>query len=128
MFYFHKSEIIATVMQWGIQQNPFTDRLPRKSDVIMQKLNSFFPNVIVEVEDICSFVSGLIDNVPEIREWNLSQFEYEHHVTVDDPNRAPYAFTSSYTTIKPEHDFIDLDALKRNVTRSLRQVQEERDS
>jgi len=113
-----KITFIAEVIKWGILQNPFKGQLPRKTEVVMEKLNTLLPEFI-ETTNMRAFVSEIIEQVPEIRDWNLSQVERERGVKVDDENRPSFAFTSLYDQIKPEYDFIDIDALKQNVTRSL---------
>jgi len=113
-----KTDFIAEVIRWGIKQNPFKGQLPRKTEVVMEKLNALLPEFI-ETTNMRAFVSETIEQVPEIRDWNLSQVERERGVKVDDENRPPFMFTSMYVQPKPEYDFIDIDALKQNVTRSL---------
>ncbi len=113
-----KTDFIAEVIKWGIKQNPFKGQLPRKTEVVMEKLNKLLPEFI-ETTNMRAFVSETIEQVPEIRDWNLSQVELERGVKVDDENRPSFAFTSRYDQPKPEYDFIDIDALKQNVTRSL---------
>ena len=113
-----KTDFIAEVIKWGIKQNPFKGQLPRSTDVIVEKLHTLLPEFI-ETTDMRAFTSETIEQVPEIRDWNLSQVERERGVKVDDENRSPFMFTSRYDQPKPEYDFIDIDALKQNVTRSL---------
>jgi len=113
-----KTDFIAEVIKWGIKQNPFKGQLPRKTEVVMEKLNKLLPEFI-ETTNMRAFVSETIEQVPEIRDWNLSQVELERGVKVGDENRPSFAFTSRYDQPKPEYDFIDIDALKQNVTRSL---------
>jgi hypothetical protein len=119
-----KITFIAEVIKWGILQNPFKGQLPRNTEVIMEKLHTLLPEFI-ETDNIRAFVSETIEQVPEIRDWNLSQVERERGVKVDDEDRPPFAFTSLYDQIKPEYDFIDIDALKQNVTRSLEKEAQE---
>src|SRR5438132_12970038 len=100
-----KTDFIAEVIKWGIKQNPFKGQLPRSTDIIMEKLNKLLPEFI-ETDNMRAFVSETIEQIPEIRDWNLSQVERERGVKVDDENRPPFAFTSLYDQIRPEHDFI----------------------
>lgn len=113
-----KTDFIAEVMKWGIRQNPFKGALPRNADVIVEKLNALLPEFI-DTMDLRAYVSETIDQIPEIRDWNLSQIEIERGVKVDDEDRPAFAFTSRYDQPKPEYDFIDIDALKQNITLSL---------
>jgi hypothetical protein len=116
-----KSTFIAEVVKWGIRQNPFEGKLPRNTDIVVEKLNALLPTDTIEIRSIRNFVSETIDQIPEIRDWNLSQVEIERGVKVDDESRAPFVFTSRYTSIKAEYDFIDIDALKQNIVRCLKQ-------
>src|SRR6266700_6446382 len=108
-----KTTFIAEVIKWGILQNPFKGRLPRKTEVVMEKLNKLLPEFI-ETDNMRAFVSETIEQIPEIRDWNLSQVEYQNGVKVDDEKRDGFVFVSRYGQPQPEHDFIDIDALKRN--------------
>jgi hypothetical protein len=116
-----KSTFIAEIVRWGIRQNPFEGKLPRNTDIVVEKLGVLFPDVTIEVDDLRKFVSETIDQVPEIRDWNLSQIELEAGVNVDDENRRGFVFVSRYSQPSPEYDFIDIDALKQNITRCLKQ-------
>lgn len=113
-----KPVFIAEVIRWGMRQNPFAGALPRKAKVVVEKLQTLLPDFI-ETGDMLAYVSSIIEQVPEIRDWNLSQVELECGVTVDDPTRPPFAFESLYFQTKPEYDFIDLSALAQNIARSL---------
>lgn len=113
-----KADFIAEVMKWGIRQNPFKGEMPRKALVVVEKLNALLPEFI-ETTNMRAFTSETIDQVPEILDWNLSQVEREHGVNVSDENRRAFVFVSRYGGPTPEYDFIDIDALKQNVTRSL---------
>jgi len=113
-----KTDFIAEVIRWGIRQNPFKGQLPRSADVVVEKLNALLPEFI-ETDNMRAFVSETIEQIPEIRDWNLSQVEYQNGVKVDDEKRGGFVFVSRYDEPKPEYDFIDIDALKQNITISL---------
>ncbi len=113
-----KTDFIAEVVKWGIKQNAFKGELPRQTEIIVEKLNKLLPEFI-ETNDMRTFTSATIEQVPEIRDWNLSQVEYQNGVKVDDEKRDGFVFVSRYGQPQPEHDFIDIDALKRNIAVSL---------
>jgi hypothetical protein len=113
-----KTDFIAEVIKWGIKQNPFKGQLPRSADVIVEKLSKLLPEFI-ETTNMRAFVSDTIEQVPEICDWNLSQVEYQQGVKVDDERGGGFIFVSRYDGPKPEYDFIDIDALKRNIAVSL---------
>jgi hypothetical protein len=73
----------------------------------------------IETTDMRVFTSETIDQVPEILDWNLSQVEYQRGVKCDDESRPAFTFVSRYDQPSPEDDFIDIDALKRNIAVSL---------
>lgn len=114
-----RTYFISEVVKWGIRQNPYAGQLPRNIDVVIEKLHQIVPDII-ETDDIRLFTHTTLEQIPEVRDWNLSQVERERGITVDDPTRAPFMFTSRYDQPKPEYDFIDLDALKQNIARSLK--------
>ncbi len=114
-----KTDFIAEVMKWGIRQNPFQGEMPRKAVIIVEKLHKLLPDFIIEVDNIHAFTSETIDQVPEILDWNLSQTEYKKGVKVSDESRDSFVFVSRYDQPRPEYDFIDIDALKRNIATSL---------
>ena len=60
--------------------------------------------------------------IPEIIDLNLTHIEYSNNVDVNDPSRGKYKFTSVYDVETEEswmNDFIDLDALKRNIINAI---------
>ena len=114
-----KTSFIAEVVKWGIRQNPFQGQLPRQIDIVVEKLNALLPELFIDTTDLRAFVSATIDQVPEILDWNLSQDERKRGIKVDDESRPAFTFASRYEQPKPEYDFIDIDALKQNITRCL---------
>jgi hypothetical protein len=67
--------------------------------------------------DLYSFIKDKLMGIPDFVDWNLSLYEKEKGTLVDEPSRPKYAFVSRYDRLKPEHDFVDLDAFIRNVHR-----------
>jgi hypothetical protein len=63
--------------------------------------------------------------IPEFVDWNLSAAEKAAGVKVDDDRRSPFIFTSRFREPKVECDFIDLDALIRNICNSVERDQVE---
>lgn len=107
--------------------------LPRKIDIIVNKVtelykrefdNFMYDNFYIKYfdtsEELHEWIKANIMTIPEIQELNLTQVEYNEGITVDDPNRPKYAFTSSYENTPPENeDFIDLEAYSRNLCHDL---------
>lgn len=111
---------------------------PRKLDIIIDKLKAYFREetrqFALDINNNPSpdnsigakyphmtedAISDLVGNAPkkieEIEELNLSNYEFNNRITVDDPNRSMFGFVGRNFSLKEEHDFIDLDALTRNV-------------
>ncbi len=61
------------------------------------------------------YLSHVLLMVPRFEKWNLTPHEYKKGVDPNSEERPKFSFTDSYTKVDAEHDFIDLDALIRNV-------------
>lgn len=59
--------------------------------------------------EIENWLKSIIYNHPILQEWNTSIAK----------NKDPFIFVSSFTSVRPEDDFIDIDALLRTVSMSL---------
>lgn len=111
------------------------NRQPRKAEIIMQKLRDVFRSeaynnneyytVTIETDNLYNWLKDKLFSIPEFRELNLTQEEYEKGVSVDDERRPKFAFTSRYDVYDSESwrkDFIDLDAFVQNVHRRLTNI------
>lgn len=69
------------------------------------------------IEELGTICSKIVDEIESIRNLNLSQLELDANVSVDDPSRATFHFTSRYSGDERRYptNFTDLDALARNV-------------
>lgn len=121
--------------------------VPRKLETILEKVREYFRengswdnwrqdyliSIPVTCEDpkelqgaeskaLMKFLDEHVKTIPEFRELNLSMNEYNAHVSVDDPKRGSYRFTTMYDTASSEkdptlyNDFVDLDAAVQNIT------------
>ena len=66
-----------------------------------------------------TWVSETLEKIPEVQDLNLSMEEYLNKVSVNDPNRKSFRFTTLTTPsgdFFDPSDFIDLDALYDNIT------------
>lgn len=110
------------------------NRQPRKADEIMRGVQSNFRNdsrccndnewyfINMEKDKIYEFIKSILTSIPEFRELNLTQNEFEAGVSVDDENRPDLKLTTSYDKNSADSwrdDFIDLDAFVQNVNRHL---------
>jgi hypothetical protein len=121
-----KRDLVALLAYWGIKQSPYT--LP---DDLVSVLQQFEEGLDAQWDSnaICGIMAFTRDSlgeimrsalmmIPEFVDWNLSAAEKAKGVKVDDETRKPFLFMSRYGQPIPEHDFIDLDALIRNICNS----------
>lgn len=126
------SERILMFVIAGQLYDQAPNRQPRNADEIMRKVKENFRNnplcvndneyftIRVENDKVYKFFEDILFSIPEFRDLNLTQIEYENGVQVDDENRGKYHFISRYDVYDSESwksDFIDLDAFIQNVTR-----------
>lgn len=81
--------------------------------------NEYF-TIRVEKDKVYKFFEDILFSIPEFRDLNLSQIEYENGVSVDGESRPKYNIVTRYDVHDSESwksDFIDLDAFIQNVTR-----------
>lgn len=101
---------------------------PRNMDKIMSHVIERAEQACVDVvnnrhlfmttEEFNEWLTNTLKSCPEFCDLNLSQNEYEKHISVDDESRPKFAFTSAYdaeTENSWRYDFIDLDAAIRNI-------------
>lgn len=101
---------------------------PRNMDKIMSHVIERAEQACVDVvnnrhlfmttEEFNEWLTNTLKSCPEFCDLNLSQNEYEKHISVDDESRPKFAFTSAYdaeTEDSWRDDFIDLDAAIRNI-------------
>lgn len=77
------------------------------------KENSGYCSLGVEEKDFYKFVHDFMFGCPEFVELNKSQYELEH----PEKELPQFVAIDRYTSIKPEYDFIDLDACVRNIVK-----------
>lgn len=101
---------------------------PRKAEIIMQKVRDSFREqacnrnewytVNISEDKLYDLIHDLMFAIPEFRELNLMQIEFDKGISVDDENRPPFKFSTRYdvkTSESWKYDFIDLDAFIQNV-------------
>lgn len=107
---------------------------PRKIEIVMEKVRNYLRENLeqplktdktfwskgFEPKEVYGFIRDMMFSIPEFKEWNLSQIEYEKGISVDDETRSEFSFSSRYD-IRDEDfwkdNFIDLDAFVNNVCR-----------
>lgn len=109
-----KSQLLGTFAKYAVQQSPY--HRPDNLEVVLDKLNDMIselfdkaPMGIGEFSDHVTlevFLYRYLTKIPEYVAWNDRK----------NGNDAPMQFTSRYDTDgDPDDDFIDLEALERNV-------------
>lgn len=114
------NEVLGAIANWAVRQSPYIcpDNLKEALELFHnQWLEKFPPEVptfsyawFTDYPDLYNAIKQLCDTNPFILEWNNRK----------NGNTAPYKFTSRYEyNNDPDDDFIDLDALVRNITNQL---------
>lgn len=85
--------------------------------------NDFFYHEINQF-DLRLFVEDILMPIKQFKDLNLSNKEYGLGIDVDDPNRQKFIFTSRYSSIPEDEDFIDLDACIMNIVCDLKRIYE----
>jgi len=129
-----EGNVLGVVGFWAYNQCP--NQTPRKIETVMSKLkgaieedfilpfesDKTFYTKDIEQGKVYEYIHNLLHAIPEFKEWNLSQIEYDNGVKVDDESRPQYNFTSAYDVRDESYwknDFVDLDAFVNNVVRSI---------
>lgn len=124
-----KSDIIAAIAYCGIRQSPY--HYPKNLSEALAVLSVSIDKAHIfdsdkkrghylKVEDFKWFydvIKKLIFDTPEIAIWNVTQVEINEGITdPEDPRRkVKYGLVGRGIGIPEGRDFIDLDALARNV-------------
>lgn len=109
----HKS-IAGALAHWAVSQSPYT--VP---DSLGQAVVQFMEHwggkdyLMMNAANLKTAIRRTIDQCPLIVAWNTPK--HEGAVNPD----LGIAFVSRYESIKPDYDFIDLDALAHNVAHEL---------
>ena len=125
-----KSAILASLAYCAIKQSPYErpanleaalDAVSKKIDELKlfasdrkQSYDSYNSFTCKELQEI---IGAIVHIVPEVAIWNVTKVEQDNGITSpDDPNRSvKMSFVSRFSITDADKDFIDLDALSRNV-------------
>ena len=91
------------------------DEIIRKFKVDCKVIGGDFFYHEVELKDLYKFIENILMSIDKFRDLNLSPREFEQAVSVDDESRPKFQFTSAYSSIPEEDNFIDLDACIQNI-------------
>lgn len=117
-----KSQVLGCIAKYAVQQSPY--HRPDNLEIVLDKFNEAIssafakaPLGVGEFSDhltLEAFISRFLRKIPEYTAWNERK----------NGNSAPMKFTSRYDTGEnPDDDFIDLDAMERNVVWELQRDQ-----
>lgn len=114
-FLFTRKDVLGAVANWAVRQSPY--HRPENLEVVLDKLNPVLVDVFgdnfclkLTYEQLKDFLSVKLKAIPEFAAWNERK----------NGNQAQYKFTSRYDGEgDPNDDFIDLDALVRNVANEI---------
>lgn len=109
-FYTSRSTVLGELANWAVQQSPYTvpDNLQK---AIHEFAAAFAPTgeiFTTNCRDLLTLVREAFEECPSILAWNESK-KGDHQIV----------FVSRYDKPQPDHDFIDLDALARNVAHAV---------
>lgn len=108
-------ELLGALAQWAIRQSPYL--CPDNLQQALEEFNLAIPYdrtsfsgcaFETSCKGLIPFVRGLFEACPTILSWNYSK--------VGEPTMV---FSSRYSQPGPDYDFIDLDALARNIAHSV---------
>jgi hypothetical protein len=117
-----KGQLLGTIAKYAVQQSPY--HRPDNLEVVLDKFNDLIAPAFDKADlgvgefservTLEAFISRFLRRIPEYEAWNERK----------NGNDAPMKFTSRYDTGEnPDDDFIDLDALERNVAFELERDQ-----
>jgi hypothetical protein len=119
-----RRQLVASLAYCGISQSPYT--LPDDFMSVLLQFDLSLSKRWTTDEPCLGFMDFTRDSladllrstlmaIPQFVDWNLSAAEKAAGVKVDDDRRTPFIFTSRFREPKTQCDFIDLDALIRNI-------------
>lgn len=113
----NERRLLGAVAEWAVKQSPY--HRPDNLEVVLDKLHEQTKDLWKSADlgfidfptskELLKFVHDNLIQIPEYLAWNERK----------NGNKAPYGFTSLFDTPHPDNDFIDLDALERNVVTSV---------
>ena len=107
-----KSMIIGHFTMWAVRQSPYfsPDSLEKGMKEFDQALECDELDCIVTTcKGLEKIVSDAISKSNIIQSWNIPK----------SGEAPPYLFVTRYSKLEPDIDFIDLDAMARNITHSV---------
>lgn len=107
------SEVAGTLAMWAIRQSPYD--CPDNLETVIKRFMELWPNEVAGMKqwhserELRDKLQEVCEQIPEFLAWNERK----------NGNQSPLGFCSRYDQPNPDDDFIDLDALWRNVSLGL---------
>ena len=115
-----KSSVLGSFAKYAVSQSPY--HRPDNLELVLEKLNDRLklhfdeqPMGVAKFSDgqLYDILHLELAHIPEYVAWNDRK----------NGNNAQYSFTSRYDRPEPDNDFIDLDALERNLVNEIEREQ-----
>lgn len=114
-FLVSKRDVLSNVAKWAVAQSPY--HRPDNLEIVLDKLNE----VLGKWTDDLGYKSLTYNEIKELLKENLFKIpEFTLWNERKNGNQCEYQFISRYSSdVDPDNDFIDLDALIRNVANEI---------
>lgn len=129
-----ENDMLSSLAFWAISQCP--THIPRKFEIVLKTFKEeirkkfddydkdfYYYDFDSQIE-IEKWLYETLFKIEEFKQWNLSENEFNNGISIDNPNRKNMALESSYDVIDPKDNFIDLNALVRNMSKHLVEISE----
>lgn len=126
---FSEKDLIGQISNWAIKMSPniIPDNLEKVLVDFQDHINPYFERLKLEefrlmemtLKELQRFIHGNLITIKEFKEWNLSNYEKKLNINYNDKNRDKFKIVSKFDKLDEFYDFIDLDALVRNVSHSI---------
>lgn len=106
-------EVAGMLAMWAIRQSPYD--CPDNLETVVKRFTELWPDEVAGMkrwhsqEELHSKLKEVCEQIPEFLAWNERK----------NGNQSPFGFSSRYDKPSADDDFIDLDALWRNVSNGL---------
>lgn len=113
--YASERQLLGSLAKWATAQSPY--HRPDNLEVVLDKFHAIIAPLIgkqyclifADARDLNKFLREKLDSIPEFLLWNERK----------NGNKAEYSFVTATSSPHPDNDFIDLDALTRNVVNEI---------
>lgn len=116
-----RKQVLAHVAHWAVRQSPYTcpDGLPEALTELDRRLAESWKDPLFErvtEGELRDALRETLLTIPQVLAWNEPKAGGD----------APFLLVCAFSQVSPDRDFIDLDALLRNVVNGI--VREEREA